>query len=110
MTAEQRRLERTRNVPPQSFSQAEEPLNREVPSFNDLAIIRKMREFHTSLLSLQCSCCSICIERFSSISVDAMNICSRCNNDKHVPKIYSADNNMDPGPVPMELTVSVTIV
>jgi len=53
MTAEQRRLERTRNVPistPQLFSQAEEPLNREVPSFNEPAVIRKMHELHTSLL------------------------------------------------------------
>jgi len=112
MTPDQRRLERTRNVPPVNTPQhsRQTPCNREVPSFNDPAIIRKMCEFHNTLLSLDSSCCSVCHERFPSISVDAMNICKRCSNDKHTPKLYSADNNMDPGPVPPELTVSVAVM
>ena len=27
-------------------------------------------------------------------------ICSRCQQDKHSPKLYSAENGMDPGSVP----------
>ena len=108
MTAEQRRAERARTTQlttPQPSQQT--PCNRVVPSFDDPAIIRKMCEFHNSLFSLESSSCSVCIERFPSKSVDVMNVCRRCTNDKHIPKLYSADNNMDPGPVPPELTVSV---
>ena len=32
--------------------------------------------------------------------------CLRCALDNHNPKVYSTDNNMDPGPVPDVLTVS----
>jgi len=43
--------EETRNVPistPQSSSQAEEPLNWEIPSFNEPAVIRKVLTFGTA--------------------------------------------------------------
>ena len=30
--------------------------------------------------------------------------------DKHIPKVYSALNNMHPGPVPSELLVSITLL
>ena len=29
--------------------------------------------------------------------------CVHCHNDKHVPKLYSFDNNMGPGPIPPAL-------
>ena len=32
------------------------------------------------------------------------------SNDKQIPKLYSVDNNMDPGPVPAELIVSFAVV
>ena len=106
MTAEQRRIERTRNALPSP--QIPTQFNREVPSFNDPAVIRKMCEFHEGLLNLEFSCCVVCMERFpSGISGNAMNVCKRCATDKHLPKLYSGDNNMDPGPVPPELAVSV---
>ena len=31
--------------------------------------------------------------------------CLRCTSDKHSPKVYSSDNNMNPGCVPPELMV-----
>ena len=31
--------------------------------------------------------------------------CVRCRRDKHIPKVYSTANNMNPGPVPPELVV-----
>ena len=67
MTAEQRRIERTRNALPSP--QIPTQFNREVPSFNDPAVIRKMCEFHEGLLNLEFSCCVVCMERFPSISV-----------------------------------------
>ena len=33
--------------------------------------------------------------------------CTRCHRDTHSPKAYSRENNMHPGPVPMELLVIV---
>ena len=35
--------------------------------------------------------------------------CKRCDNDKYILKLFSAGNNMDPGSVPLELTVSKTL-
>ena len=105
-----RRLERTRNVHVSTSQPSPQtvlvPFNCKLPSFNDPAIIRKMCEFHNSLLSLKSSFCSVCMEHFPSISVDVMNICRRCTNNKHMPKLYSVDKNTNPGPVPPELTVS----
>ena len=31
--------------------------------------------------------------------------CARCGRDKRIPKLYSAANNMIPGPVPPQLQV-----
>ena len=31
--------------------------------------------------------------------------CVHCHNDKHVPKLYSLDINMDPRPIPPALMV-----
>ena len=46
---------------PQPSLQIATPFNQELPSFNDPAIIRKMCEFHNSLLSLPSSCCSVSV-------------------------------------------------
>ena len=32
--------------------------------------------------------------------------CVRCHDDKHIPKLYSSDNNMDLGPISHTLIVS----
>ena len=37
----------------------------------------------------------------------AGTVCIRCHRDTHSPKAYSRENNMHPGPVPVELLVSV---
>ena len=31
--------------------------------------------------------------------------CVHCHNDKHIPKLYYFDNNMDHGPIPPALVV-----
>ena len=69
-------------------------------------VIAKMRDFHNDMAALQAVKCLICFERFPSISVNEIGSCKRCHNDKHIPKLFSAANNMDPGIVPPELMVS----
>ena len=44
----------------------------------------------------------MCLESFPGLSVKR-NECTRCSRDKKTPKLYSALNLMDPGPVPPEL-------
>ena len=80
--------------------------SREFPSFDDPSIVHKVIEFHNSLMSLTSVKCSICLEKFPTVKVDTAGTCTRCHADKHSPKLYSVQNNMDPGPVPPELTVS----
>ena len=31
--------------------------------------------------------------------------CVHCHSDRHIPKLYSFDDNMDPGPIPPALMV-----
>ena len=74
-----------------------------LPQFNNPEVIAKMRDFMAALQAVKCM---ICYERFPSISVNEIRSCKRCHNDKHIPKLFSAANNMDPGIVPPELMVS----
>jgi len=58
------------------------------PAFDDPAVISKIVEFHAP------NRCSTCYEKFPSISVNDADTCTRCHNDKHIPKLFSADNNI----------------
>uniref|UniRef100_A0A1X7VMZ5 Uncharacterized protein n=1 Tax=Amphimedon queenslandica TaxID=400682 RepID=A0A1X7VMZ5_AMPQE len=66
-----------------------------------------MLKFHECLSSLTSAKCDTCLERFPTLSVtsqpNGINECSRCAHDKSIPKRYSSANNMDPGPVPLQL-------
>ena len=33
--------------------------------------------------------------------------CVLCTRDKHIPNMYSSANNMDPGPIPLQLQVII---
>ena len=74
----------------------------------------KMVNFHSHLAALQVSKCITCLENFPGLNVRTVlpdssdTECVRCRRDKHIPKLYSSMNNMDPGPVPPELQVSVS--
>ncbi len=35
--------------------------------------------------------------------------CCRCSQDKHIPKLYSAQNNMHPGNIPPQLQVKFNV-
>ena len=68
---------------------------------------QKMRTFHTHLATLYVSQCTTCSEGFPGLKLQSHTTeCLRCCRDKHVPKLYSSANNMDPGPVPAQLQVS----
>ena len=70
----------------------------------------RMRRFHSQLASLEVSTCTTCLERFPGMTTRqtaADTECIRCHRDTHSPKAYSWENNMHPGPVPMELEVGV---
>ena len=74
---------------------------------DDPDITKRIKQFNRDLTALDNVLCSECLERFPSIQTDAAGICNHCNNDKEVLKLYSAANNMDPGPVPPELCASL---
>ena len=69
-------------------------------------ITQKLKQFHEKLFKLEAALCVVCLERFPTIKINEAGVCSRCGADTRVPKLYSAANNMDPGPLPPELCVS----
>ena len=77
----------------------------ELPSFDKPSVISKITQFHDDLMSLTFNKCCICKENFPSLKLNA-GLCTCCHADKHIPKLFSAENNMDPGPVPSQLKVS----
>ena len=80
------------------------------PSIDDHGVVRRMQqEFHGKLATLQSQLCSICLERHDFSTNDHAGACNRCHNDSLLPKLYSAADNMDPGPVPPELTVTLKL-
>ena len=69
-------------------------------------IIHKVEQFHKTLGMLQSVVCNVCSEKFHTNNSTPSEICRRCNVDTQAPKLFSLQNNMDPGPVPFELSVS----
>ena len=80
------------------------------PLLHQPAVKARMKRFHSQLASLEVSTCTTCLERFPGMTTRhtaAGTVCIRCHRYTHSPKAYSRENNMQPGPVPMELVVSV---
>ena len=77
-------------------------------------VCTKIVNFHSHLAALQVSKCITCLEKFPGLNVRTLppdnsdTECVRCSQDKHIPKLYSSMNNMDPAPVPPELQVGVS--
>ena len=75
--------------------------------FTQPSVQEKMRRFHSHIASLTSPKCSICLESFPELQLPPLfNECARCIRDKHIPKMYSSANNMDPGSLPTQLQVS----
>ena len=74
----------------------------------------KLLKFSEAIASTKSSKCDTCLENFPTLSVstqlNGVNECSRCANDKCIPKLYSMGNNMDPGAVPTQLQVLMIIL
>ena len=77
------------------------------PLFEQCAVRHKMSTFHSKLMSLESHRCSTCLECFPDLSMAAggSTECTRCSHDKHIPKLYTTANNMNPGTVPPQLQV-----
>ena len=75
-------------------------------SIDDELITNKIKQFYTKLFAIESGRCTICLERFPTVKTDNSSVCTRCRADTKIPKAYSIGNNMDPGPLPPELSVS----
>ncbi len=88
--------------------------NAQIPLCDQPSVRSKMSKFHSELVALQVSGCGTCSETFPGLNVTPISSdsnyteCVRCSRDKHIPKLYSSANNMDPGCVPPPLQVSIT--
>ena len=81
----------------------------QLPLFQQCSIQAKMRKFHVNLATLDTLTCPTCSERFPGLHFHSKSDeCLCCSRDKHIPKLYSSANNMNPGPIPPQLHVSNT--
>ena len=63
--------------------------------------------FHPGEYSYIGSVCVTCSERYPGLQLHSNSTEHlHCSRDKHTPKVYSSDNNMNPGPIPSQLQVS----
>ncbi len=67
------------------------PLHHIIPAFDDPQVHTAMRNFHAKI-SL--------ITSLHNVYGEVSRKCCRCSRDKHIPKLYSAQNNMHPGNIP----------
>ena len=113
-TPEQRdaRLEHMKTLQQQHL-EVETPQEREkmcAPQIDQGYVKGKMNRFHTEILSIESLLCTTCLEKFPGTKMSVKSPeCLRCCRDNKVPKLYSANNNMSPGFVPVELQVSLYI-
>ena len=80
---------------------------------------QKQKQVKLSIIFLVCcSCCCFlevfqcisCLEQFPDMAMSPNRTeCARCGRDKHIPKLYSEANNMNPGPVPPQLQVHICV-
>ena len=68
-----------------------------------------IRAFELKQMNYSITCCSVCSERKIDMKLSANGVCRRCSSDKAMFKMYSKENNMDPGEQPDELK-GLTIV
>ena len=68
---------------------------------NQQWVKKAMDTFHTKQKMWQNKLCSICHELWPTRISQQPYICTRCKRDKSDPKIYSAENDMNPGSVPL---------
>ena len=110
--AQQRRL--AHETPEETATRCEEDRESHRRRREQQSVRTKIVNFHSHLAAIQVSKCVTCLEKFPGLNVRTVSPdsndteCVRCIRDKHIPKLYSCMKNMDPGPVPPELQVSVS--
>ena len=62
-----------------------------------------IRAFEVDQMTYRFSYCDVCKERRLE-GKGTGNMCTRCRRDKKVPRDWSGENNMDPLPLPVELS------
>ena len=77
----------------------------QLPLIQQRSVQAKMKKFHTHLATLEVSRCSTCLEAFPGLHLQPGSTeCARCGRDMHTPKLYSSGNNVDPGPIPAQVS------
>ncbi len=69
----------------------------------DKVVKEKMDKFHHEMSSIESTICIVCSEKFPGTKMASLS--TTCIRDKANPKLYSSENNMNPGAVPNELQV-----
>ena len=70
------------------------------------ALSPKKFKFHGQIASLSFLQCTTCSEKFPGFRLGRGSTeCMHCSQDKHIPKLYSPANNMDPGAIPPQQPV-----
>ena len=109
---QQRRL--THETPEETTARCEQDRESHRRRREQQSVCTKIVNFHSHLAALHVSKCITCLENFPGLNVRTVSPdscdteCVRCSQDKHIPKLYSFMNNIDPGPVPPELQVGVS--
>ena len=57
-------------------------------------------------MALESVMCSTCLEQFPIIGVNVTGLCHCYHLDAGIPKLFSAENNVNPPAVPSKLYVS----
>ncbi len=71
------------------------PLHHIIPAFDDPQVHTAMRNFYAKISSITIPVCITCMEKFPGTKMKFKSLeCCRCSRDKHIPKLYSAQNNM----------------
>ena len=79
----------------------------QLPLLEQPSVQAKMRRFHSHFSTLDVPTCTTSSKGFPGLKLHSRSTeCLPCSQDKHTPKLYSVDNNMNPGPVPPQLQVN----
>ena len=74
-----------------------------------LPINTQVLNLHETLSSITSAKCETCLECFPNLpgssQPNGVIECRRCAQDRHIPKLFSNGNMMDPGTVPTQLQV-----
>ena len=81
-------------------------LQQQLLLFEQPSAQEKIRAFYRDLTNLEITYCTTCSEGFPGLTLQSDTTeCLRCSRDRHEPKLFSSANNMDPGPLPIQLQV-----